>query len=169
MVLQRVGINKLMYKILFTFMLVFSLSIGVVANSVPVMATSTVSEAQASKNLTQKVKIALENNSYTLEGGGNIAGKSLFTGSDSKGYELNEGVFSSLSKDAQAQVISDIVKASDNAIGKNGVTQSTVQNWYKQLQTKEGVGSKFMTEILKGTKPDFVTANAIYAPFSGVV
>lgn len=136
------------------------------------VSASAVSEEQAKQNLTTYVYGKMSQNEYSLAEGGSIKGSDLFEGKPTEGYDLNEQAFTSLSSKAQSQVVSDIASLSNQAIqddAARGVEQSTVQSWWKQLQTKEGVGSKFMGEILKNTKPDFVTANQIYAPFSGVV
>lgn len=131
-----------------------------------------VSEEQAMNNLTTYVYGKMSTQEYTLEKGGSIKGSDLFEGSPTDGYDLIEGQFTSLSSKAQTQVVSDIATYSNEAVDSDkakGVEESTVQTWWKQLQTKEGVGSKFMGEILKNTKPDFVTANQIYEPFSGPI
>lgn len=131
-----------------------------------------VSEEQAMQNLTTYVYGKMSQNEYSLDSGGSIKGSELFEGKPSEGYDLNESAFTSLSSKAQSDVVEDIARLSNEAIESSsvrGVEESTVQNWWKALQTKEGVGSKFMGEILKNTKPDFVTANRIYEPFSGLV
>lgn len=133
---------------------------------------SAVSEEQAMKNLTAYVYSKVSQQEYTLEGGGSIKGAELFDQSKTKGYDLNEREFTKLSSKAQSDLVSDIALYSNEAVEDEkvkGVEETTVQNWWKQLQMKEGVGSKFMNEILKNTKPDFVTANKIYQPFSGLV
>lgn len=132
-----------------------------------------VSEEQAMINLTNYVYSEMSEKSYTLEEGGSIKGSDLFEGDGTKGYDLKEGEFSKLSSRAQQEVVSDIAENSNAAVededSAQGVEESTVATWWKQLQTKEGVGSKFMTEILKNTKPDFVAANQIYQPFAGPI
>lgn len=131
-----------------------------------------VTEEQAMQNLTTYVYGKMSQNEYTLKEGGSVKGSELFQGKPTEGYDLNEKVFAGLSSKAQSQVVADISSLSREAINSTsvrGVEQSTVQSWWKQLQTKEGVGSKFMGEILKNTKPDYVTANRIYEPFSGLV
>ncbi len=136
------------------------------------VSASAVSEEQAKQNLTTYVYGKMSQEEYSLKEGGSIKGSDLFEGKPSEGYDLNEKAFASLSSKAQSQVVADIARHSNTAVEDNsvrGVEESTVQTWWKQLQTKEGVGSKFMGEILKNTKPDFVTANQIYQPFSGLV
>lgn len=131
-----------------------------------------VSEEQAMNNLTTYVYGKMSQEDYTLDEGGSIKGTDLFEGSPTDGYDLKESEFKSLSSKAQSQVVSDIATYSNEAVEDdrvNGVEESTVQTWWKQLQTKQGVGSKFMGEILKNTKPDFVAANQIYKPFSGPI
>ena len=153
----------------FIAMLLVSFFISLFAFS---LSASAVSEEQAKQNLTTYVYGKMSQNEYSLAEGGSIKGSDLFEGKPTEGYDLNEKTFASLSSKAQSQAVSDIARLSNAAVEDNsakGVEESTVQSWWKQLQTKEGVGSKFMGEILKNTKPDFVTANQIYEPFSGLV
>lgn len=151
-------------KIFFTTMLVL---IGLLASSMFVFAGD---EEDAMRSLQGYVYNKVSETEYTLEGGGSLKGKDLFEGSATKGYDLKEYEFQRLSSKAQSQLVSDIATYSEGAVDDvSGVEESTVQSWWKQLQTKDGVGSKFMNEILSNTKPDFVTANKIYQPFSGVI
>lgn len=152
---------------------VLTLTLSIVTMLAMTMTSFAVSEEQAMKNLTNFVQSKMSEKDYTLDGGGSIKGKDLFEGSQTEGYDLNEDAFTSLSSKAQSEVVSDIAMYSNTAVeddsGVKGVEDSTVQSWWKQLQTKQGVGSKFMTEILKNTKPDFVAANAIWEPFAGPI
>ena len=50
-----------------------------------------------------------------------------------------------------------------------GVTEEVGNVWLEAIQNTEGVGSQLVTTLMSQTKPDFVTANRIYAPFSGTV
>ena len=129
-------------------------------------ANSTVSTEQAQKNLTTYVQGKMASNTYELEGGGYIAGSTLFTGSATEGYDLDESQFQLLTSASQSDCVSDIAMYSNEATENNdagtgtnaaGVSEQTVQTWWKQLQQKDGVGSKFLNTILENTKPDFVT------------
>lgn len=129
-------------------------------------------DAQAKKQLTTYVTGQMTANKYDVDGGGSISGKDLFKGSPTDGYQLDEGNFSKLDKKAQQEAVNDIARFSNEAVQSDnakGVSESTVQNWWKELQQNPGVGSKFLNVILEQTKPDFVTANKIYKPFSGPV
>lgn len=132
-----------------------------------------VAEAEgAKKQLTGYVYGKMQGESYEVDGGGSLSGKDLFSGSPADGYDLKEDEFNTLTSSAQTQVVSDIAENSNAAVKDDKaelVTESTVQNWWKELQMKKGVGSKFLSEILKNTKPDFVRANQIFRPFSGPI
>lgn len=161
--------RKLKSNSLLGLVIAFAFILGLFSSFVT---ASAVSEEQAKQNLTTYVYGKMSQTEYTLAEGGSIKGSDLFTGKPSEGYDLNEKQFTKLSSKAQSQVVSDIAKYSNEAVESDsvrGVEESTVQNWWKTLQTKDGVGSKFMGEILKNTKPDFVNANKIYQPFSGLV
>lgn len=159
----------------FVFVLLAMLLTFIMASSIMVFADSiadATADKQAKRNLTTYVYGQMSQNKYTVDGGGTLSGSDLFEGSPTDGYDLNEDEFQTLTSAAQQEVVADIAENSNAAVDSDqadGVSESTVQNWWKELQSKDGVGSKFLNEILKNTKPDFVTANAIYAPFSGLV
>lgn len=131
--------------------------------------------AEAEKALHQAVYNSVSDNDYKLNGGGTIKGSGLFT--NTTDGKINESNFEKLTSQAQSDFVSDVAKYSEEArdndsvgtVSTKEVANDTVQNWWKDLQSSKGVGSKFMNVILENTKPDFVTANAIYQPFSGVV
>lgn len=152
-------------QVILVTLMVFVFSLGVTAYAV--------SDEQAERNLQTYVATSMQSKEYSLDGGGSLQGKDLFTGNSSKGYDLDEKNFNRLSSEAQTQAVQDIAlysrEAAESGSKAKGVDDSTVENWWKTLQSKKGVGSKFMNEILKQTKPDFVSANHIYQPFSGVV
>ena len=150
-----------------TVVIAFMMSI---MGTVSVFAVDSSTEAQAQRELTGYVQAQLSQKDYAAEGGGFIKGSELFTGSATEGYDLNESQFNKLNSSAQTELVKDIASKSYEAEEKqDNVSEETVQNWWKQLQTKSGAGSKFMNVILENTKPDFVRANQIYAPFSGIV
>ena len=90
-------------------------------------------------------------------------------GSSGTTYDVNENQFQDLTKAEQQRFTTELVQHANDQVGENGITNSTVTGLLQKLQTKKGMGSKLLTEILKNTKPDFVRGNAIYQPFSGLV
>ena len=114
---------------------------------------------------------------YKKEGGGVYEGQSIFTGWDYQkgapgtvGYTIDEKKFNELTSAAQSAFVSDVAKKSYDVVdASDTLSEDTVENWWKELQTKDGVGSKFLNVVLENTKPDFVSANRIYKPFSGLV
>ena len=128
---------------------------------------------QAESNLTTGIYNKMAEDTYTLEGGGTVTGKELFNkksnGSNGTTYDVNEDQFNDLTKQEQQRFTTQLVEEANEQVGDNGVTSSTVTGLLQKLQTKKGMGSKLLTEILKNTKPDYVRANAIYQPFSGIV
>lgn len=157
---------------LMAIVLLMMLIIMTMISSIGVFAAGTTSAEQAQISLTTKVHSTLQGNKYSVEGGGFLSGDDLLVGSATDGYDLDESQFNRLTSDAQTSLVNDIAKASNEAVeteSSKGVSESTVQDWWKQLQSKKGAGSKFLNVILENTKPDFVTANQIYKPFSGLV
>lgn len=129
-------------------------------------------DIQAKKDLVNDVYDNVKNNSYDRDGGGSIKGSELFSSQDSDGiWQLDEDMFAKLSSSGQQDLVNDISKYSQDSLDddSNEVSQKTVENWWKELQAVPGAGTKFMSLILQNTKPDYVTANKIYKPFSGVI
>lgn len=131
----------------------------------------------AKQQLQQYVYKQMAATSYELEGGGSILGKDLFS-QDGKNFNVNDAQFSTLSKKGQGSFTGDLVTQSNNAASANNptkasdtplVTDQTTSSWFKDLQSTPGMGSKLLAEVLSNTKPDFVTANKIYEPFSGIM
>lgn len=166
------------------FITLFSMPLMVSASSTSGGTSSSVKisvteEDEALMELSGSVQTSLSQKPYALEDGGNISGSDLFVKddkypnggtSDQYVYTINEDNFNRLSNSAKTSFVSDIVEYSSAVEESNpNVSESTVDRWWKDLQSQEGVGSKFMMEILKNTKPDFVSANRIYKPFSGPV
>lgn len=106
-------------------------------------------------------------NTYELSGGGYVAGSDLF---DETHTDIDEDKFNQLTGDAQTAFVEDFATACNEINdGNDKVTDETVDNWWKQLQKKKGMGSKFLSQVLADTKPDFVTAKKWYQPFSGPI
>lgn len=166
---KSINIRKKLVALIMMLAMVFTVY---VSNTV-VFASSNVQATQdelAKRILTVTVQGKLQQEKYEVDGGGFISGSDLFEGNTNDGFTLKEDEFGTLTSAAQTRLVGDIARESKNAIKtEEEVSESTVQNWWRELQTLDGVGSKFLNEILKNTKPDFVTANAIYQPFSGVV
>ena len=111
---------------------------------------------------------------YEIDGGGYATWLELFDGNSVQTGYINENKFNTLSSGAKRQYLEDMISISndvvDSEIGNEaGVTTSTQTTWMNNLQNCSGVGSQLMTTLLANTKPDYVTANRIYQPFSGVV
>ena len=158
--------KKNIFALLLTVVLVVCMSVSVFAT------TDTTTPAGALETLSNNVKgdTGVGKNHYSCQGGGYLSGSELFSSTKENGcYVINEDNFNKLSSSEQTRFLTDVVAESEENVGKNNVDNSTVQEWWKILQSKTGVGSKFMGVLLKDTKPDFVAANAIWKPFSGPV
>ena len=53
--------------------------------------------------------------------------------------------------------------------GDTAPTDETVSDLMKTISQQSGMGASMLAMIMQNTKPDYVTANRIYEPFSGVV
>lgn len=153
------------------FVIWLSLIFTVIATSLSVFAADSTADQQAMTSLQTYVYNVVSGRQYQVDGGGFLSGDQLLVRSGD-GYDLDEDAFNTLSVSAQSELVSDIAELSNEAVtAVDGgvVTESTVQNWWKELQSKDGVGTQFLNEILRNTRPDFVTANKIYQPFSGPI
>lgn len=120
------------------------------------------------------------NREYKLSGGGKLAGAELWENNTSGNVKAEK--YALLTTGAQQDFVNDIIAATNKAITddsiKDGegnvyhttnVTSETATEWFRRLQTTEGIGPKLLTGFLSDTKPDFITANKIYSPFSSIV
>lgn len=148
--------------------------IGSLFSSIPSFAdvTDTATYAAEVKN---QMQADYANEKYGTSGGGYYTIADLMTNQDAAHpnlYVINERNFNQLTSSAKTEFMSDLNAAATKVVANssNGVyTQESQTNWYKVLQTQDGVGTKFMSVLLENVKPDFVTANNIIAPFSGLL
>lgn len=107
-----------------------------------------------------------QNKKYEKTGGGTIAYENLV---DDKG--LVTPAFSNLTENAKKELLVDMNTYADKALAEKDdkLSSETKTTWLQELQGCDGVGTQLMNVILQNTKPDYVTANKIYEPFSGVV
>lgn len=107
---------------------------------------------------------------YKLDGGGYALWGEITTPTSPKDL-INEDAFGSLTPSAKQDFLEDyLTLAQAMADDKNCiVTDDTVTDMSVQLQQKSGMGSQLMATLMANTKPDFITANRIYEPFSGPI
>lgn len=161
-------------KRFYSFLTISALSVGFLGGVVGTNPDAyAITTQQAESNLTTGIYNKLADNEYTLQGGGSVSGKELFNkesnGSNGTSYDVNEDQFKDLTSKEKQKFTTELVKEANSEVGQNGITKSTVTGLLQKLQTKEGMGSKLLADILQNTKPDYVKGNQIYAPFSGIV
>lgn len=103
---------------------------------------------------------------YALSGGGTASYSDLVK----KGIVTSE--YANLTSKAKAELIEDMIACADLAVSDSkttGASDQTKTTWLSELQECNGVGTQLMTTLLQNTKPDYVTANRIYEPWSGIV
>ena len=87
--------------------------------------------------------------------------------------------FENLTNGAKQDLLKDVF-AIGNAVcadGENGYlgtgdvipTDETMTDFMNYIQSQSGMGSQLLATLMSETKPDYVSANRLYAPFSGVV
>lgn len=89
---------------------------------------------------------------------------------------INEENLSELTVGAKKSFLTDYYNAGQKVYEKSKknnysdkITEETMTAWLDAVQNTAGVGSQLMTTLMSQTKPDYVTANRLYKPFSGVV
>lgn len=85
-----------------------------------------------------------------------------------------DGRLEELTSKAKQDFLNDVMTrcyiAIDNdSLTHQGITDETVTQFTEVLQQQTGLGSALLASLLQSTKPDYVTANRIWAPFSGPV
>lgn len=118
---------------------------------------------------------------YKVDGGGTITYSKLFNPSSVKDGSTDSffsPAFETLKKGSKQDLLEDIFTmcnymaydtANGGSTGTNAVSDDTVNEFYQQIQNEAGMGSQMLAALLQNTKPDFVSANRLYQPFSGVV
>ena len=118
--------------------------------------------------------VSYAGNQYEIDGGGYATWLELFDANSTQTGYINEAKFNTLTASAKRAYLEDMINISNDVVdsevgNEKGVTDRTQTTWLNNLQNCSGVGSQLMTTLLANTKPDYVTANRIYEPFSGVV
>lgn len=190
---------KVIFRRLATFMLAMIMIVGLVPTvafaatggddcfdkdtSAEVLATW-VSSGNGVTNDDGEVKSAdskYSNKTYKVDGGGTLKYSQMFLDSSS-GDEtlcyLNKAAFDKLNSDGKRKFLEDYFSSANACVyfsdskksaNANAVSDETVTDVYNNLQSVDGMGTLLMASLLQNTKPNFVAANNIYAPFSGVV
>lgn len=111
---------------------------------------------------------------YKLDDGGYLLYEELAQNNSES--PINANNLGLLTTGAKNEFMTDYYNAGQRIINSekknnypHGITAEVGNNWLKLVQDTEGVGSQLITTLMSQTKPDFVTANRIYAPFSGTV
>lgn len=157
---------KKLFKMVLPLLLVLSLVIpvGIVYADDP--GEKTLSKSIRDLNTKKDTK-------FNTDDGKQVGWSELFdpkTG-DGSVITINEDNFNRLTSSEKTKFIDDVISESSafQKANSDKVSEANLQNWWKRLQSTPGAGTRFMTQILENTKPDFVTANNIYAPFSGPI
>ena len=190
---------KVIFRRLATFMLAMIMIVGLVPTvafaatggndcfdkdtSAEVLATW-VSSGNGVTNDAGTVKSAdskYSNKTYKVDGGGTLKYSQMFLDS-SAGDEtlcyLNKAAFDKLNSDGKRKFLEDYFSSANACVyfsdsqksgNANAVSDETVTDVYNNLQSVDGMGTLLMASLLQNTKPNFVAANNIYEPFSGVV
>lgn len=120
-------------------------------------------------------------NRYKQSGGGYVYWNTLFdslAGDEGQGNYFDDTEFQKLTSGAKQDFLGDVftianaVAADTNAgyrTGANAPTDETVTDLMNIISQQSGMGSSMLATLMQQTKPDYVSANRLYEPFSGVV
>lgn len=131
------------------------------------------------------VEAKYANKTYKVDGGGTLTYSQMFHSSgttnstgDTSLCCLNTAAFDKLNSDGKRKFLEDFFSSANACVyysdanksgNANAVSDETVTDVYNNLQSVDGMGTLLMASLLQNTKPNFVAANNIYAPFSGVI
>lgn len=137
------------------------------------------------KGTVKAVDSAFAERTYKVQGGGTLKYKQMFHSTATTGSAgdvtlcyLNEAAFDKLNSDGKRKFLEDFFSSANACVyysdaaksgSANAVSDETVTDVYNNLQSVEGMGTLLMASLLQNTKPNFVAANNIFAPFSGVI
>lgn len=131
---------------------------------------------EADKALRTTVAKDLAGNTYQLSGGGTVNGSDIIKPEGT----INQAIYEQLTSSAQSQFANDLMAKTDSyteptaqdyspSLAKSaGVSSETKQNWFKELRSNSGLGSKLLTSTLsRGVYADLGGGARWFAPFSG--
>lgn len=131
---------------------------------------------EADKALRTTVAKDLAGNTYQLSGGGTVNGSDIIKPEGA----INQAIYEQLTSSAQSQFANDLMAKTDSyteptaqdyspSLAKSaGVSSETKQNWFKELRSNSGLGSKLLTSTLsRGVYADLDGGARWFAPFSG--
>lgn len=131
---------------------------------------------EADKALRTTVAKDLAGNTYQLSGGGTVNGSDIIKPEGT----INQAIYEQLTSSAQSQFANDLMAKTDSyteptaqdyspSLAKSsGVSAETKQNWFKELRSNSGLGSKLLTSTLsRGVYADLDGGARWFAPFSG--
>ena len=131
---------------------------------------------EAAKALRTTVAKDLAGNTYQLSGGGTVNGSDIIKPEGT----INQAIYEQLTSSAQSQFANDLMAKTDSyteptaqdyspSLAKSaGVNSETKQNWFKELRSNSGLGSKLLTSTLaRGVYADLDGGARWFAPFSG--
>lgn len=113
---------------------------------------------------------------YTCQDGGYKLYEELTSKDVNK--PINESALATLTSESKDEFLTDYFNAGQNVLNwvessgntqNTGITPEVGTMWLQCLQKTNGMGSQLMTTLLAQTKPDYIRANEIYKPFSGLV
>lgn len=131
---------------------------------------------EADKALRTTVAKDLAGNTYQLSGGGTVNGSDIIKPEGT----INQAIYEQLTSSAQSQFANDLMAKTDSyteptaqdyspfLAKSSGVSSETKQNWFKELRSNSGLGSKLLTSTLsRGVYADLDGGARWFAPFSG--
>lgn len=120
-------------------------------------------------------------NRYKVSGGGYYLYNEIINTtavSDTSADFFDNTKFEELTSSAKQDFLKDVFTLA-NAVaadtdkgyhtGDTAPTDETVSDLMKTISQQSGMGASMLAMLMQNTKPDYVTANRLYAPFSGVV
>lgn len=128
--------------------------------------------------ITTQTQLDFTTKQYQIEGGGTCLYTDVVAVATNGNEPVFTGKFENLKRGSKQDILEDVFKianamATDTAhgyiVGEDAPTDDTVNSFLELVQNESGMGSQMLAMLLQNTKPDYVTANRIYEPFSGVV
>lgn len=122
------------------------------------------------ESLTSVTQVVSTTKTYTASGGGFVAYSSLVSTSYPQTGYIVEGNFELLTSSAKREFLGDLFELTDLAKRANStITEDTLTTWNQCVQTCRGVDAQLIAVLMQDTKPDFISAMKIYAPFQSPI
>lgn len=130
---------------------------------------------------TKGTQLDYSKNTYDKEGGGYYIYTDITSADSVDRTIISEQKLGELTAGGKRKFLTDLIRIGNQEVANNKlvtrsknnansyISEETMNEFMQELQGVPGAGSQLLATLMAETKPDYVTANRIYKPFSGTI